>query len=135
MAQEFWDENEQRQLMEKVIDLLKKYNIDFTVDDDKIMIVGNLKYVDIGSFPTISIWQGGNEIAFDKLANHNSLVIKTPTRSSSSTFRFLDPVLVFSVVTVIWRYGAVLLINSPRPELARYDRINRSNPIRRHVLF
>ena len=53
----------------KVINLLKRYNIDFTVDDDKIMIVGNLKYVDIGSFPTISIWQGGNEIAFDEVVN------------------------------------------------------------------
>ena len=81
MAQEFWDEQKQQQLMEKVINLLKKYNIDFTVDDDKIMIIGDVKYVDIGSFPTISIWQGNNEIAFDKLANHNSLVIKTPTRS------------------------------------------------------
>ena len=67
--------------MEKVIDLLKKYNIDFTVDGDKVLIMGNVRYVDIGSFPTISIWQGGNEIAFDKLANHNSLVVKTPTRS------------------------------------------------------
>ena len=67
--------------MEKVINLLKRYNIDFTVDGDKIMIIGDVKYVDIGSFPTISIWQGNNEIAFDKLANHNSLVIKTPTRS------------------------------------------------------
>jgi len=135
MAQEFWDEQKQQQLMEKVINLLKRYNIDFTVDGDKIMIIGEVKHVDIGSFPTISIWQGNNEIAFDMLANHNSLVFKTPTRSSSSTFRFLDPVLVLSVATVIWWYRAVLLKNSPRPELARYDRINRSNPIRRHVLF
>ena len=67
--------------MEKVIDLLKKYNIDFTVDDDKIMIIGNVKHVDIGSFPTISIWQGDNVIAFDKVVNQNKLVISTPTRS------------------------------------------------------
>jgi len=67
--------------MEKVINLLKRYNIDFTVDDDKIMIIGNVKKVDIGSFPTISIWQGNNEISFDKLINHNSLAIITPTRS------------------------------------------------------
>ena len=81
MAQEFWDENEQRQLMEKVIDLLKRYNIDFTVDDDKVLIIGNVKHVDIGSFPTISIWQGDNVIAFDKVVNQNKLVISTPTRS------------------------------------------------------
>ena len=81
MAQEFWDEQKQQQLMEKVINLLKRYNIDFTVDGDKVLIIGDVKRVDIGSFPTISIWQGGNEIAFDKLANHNSLVFKTPTRS------------------------------------------------------
>ena len=81
MAQEFWDENKQQQLMEKVINLLKKYNIDFTVDGDKVLIIGDVKHVDIGSFPAISIWQGNNEIAFDKLANHDSLVIKTPTRS------------------------------------------------------
>jgi len=81
MAQEFWDKQKQQQLMEKVIDLLKRYNIDFTVDGDKVLIIGDVKRVDIGSFPTISIWQGGNEIAFDKLANHNSLVFKTPTRS------------------------------------------------------
>ena len=81
MAQEFWDEQNQKREMEKVINLLKRYNIDFTVDDDKVLIIGDVKHVDIGSFPTISIWQGNNEISFDKLANHNSLVIKTPTRS------------------------------------------------------
>jgi len=81
LAQEFWDEQKQQQLMEKVIDLLKRYNIDFTVDGDKVLIMGNVKRVDIGSFPTISIWQGDNEISFDKLANHNSLVFKTRSRS------------------------------------------------------
>jgi len=81
MAQEFWDEQKQQQLMEKVIDLLKRYNIDFTVDGDKVLIMGNVKRVDIGSFPTISIWQGDNEISFDKLINDDRLVIKTPTRS------------------------------------------------------
>jgi len=81
LAQEFWDEQNQKREMEKVINLLKRYNIDFTVDDDKVLIIGDVKHVDIRSFPTISIWQGNNEISFDKLANHNSLVIKTPTRS------------------------------------------------------
>jgi hypothetical protein len=81
LAQEFWDEQIQRREMEKVINLLKRYNIDFTVDDDKIMIIGNVKKVDIGSFPMISIWQGNNEIGFDKYINHNSLAIITPTRS------------------------------------------------------
>jgi hypothetical protein len=81
LAQEFWDEQIQKREMEKVINLLKRYNIDFTVDDDKIMIMGNVNFVDIGSFPAISILQVNNEIGFDKLANHNSLVIKTPTRS------------------------------------------------------
>ncbi len=67
--------------MEKVINLLKRYNIDFTVDGDKVLIMGNVRYVDIGSFPTISIWQGDNVIAFDKVVNQNKLVIRTPTRS------------------------------------------------------
>ncbi len=81
MAQEFWDEDEQHQLMEKVIDLLERYNIDFTVHDDKIMIMGNVNFVDIGSFPTISIWQGDNEIGFAKYVVYNNLSIRTPTRS------------------------------------------------------
>ena len=81
MAQEFWDEQIQKREMEKVIDLLKRHNIDFTIDDDKIMIIGNVKHVDIGSFPTISIWQGNNVIAFDKVMNQNKLVISTHTRS------------------------------------------------------
>ena len=81
MAQEFWDEQKQQQLMEKVINFLKRYNIDFTVDDDKVLIMGNVKHVDIGSFPTISIWQGDNVIAFDKVVNQNKLAISTPTRS------------------------------------------------------
>jgi len=83
LAQEFWDEQKQQQLMEKVIDLLKRYNIDFTVDGDKVLIMGNVKRVDIGSFPTISIRQGDNEISFDKLINDDRLVIKTSTRSRS----------------------------------------------------
>jgi len=83
LAQEFWDEQKQQQLMEKVINLLKKYNIDFTVDGDKVLIIGDVKHVDIGSFPTISIWQGNNEISFDKLINDDRLVIKTSTRSRS----------------------------------------------------
>ena len=81
MAQEFWDEQNQKREMEKVINFLKRYNIDFTVDDDKVLIMGNVRYVDIGSFPTISIWQGDNVIAFDKVVNQNKLVIRTPTRS------------------------------------------------------
>ena len=67
--------------MEKVINILKRYNIDFTVDDDKIMIIGDVKYVDIGSFSTITIWQGNNVISFDKLINDDRLVFKTSTRS------------------------------------------------------
>jgi len=67
--------------MEKVINFLKRYNIDFTVDDDKIMIIGNVKYVDIGSFPTISIWQGNNEIGFAKYVVYNNLSIRTHARS------------------------------------------------------
>jgi len=81
LAQEFWDEQKQQQLMEKVINFLKRYNIDFTVDDDKVLIMGNVRYVYIGSFPTISIWQGNNVIAFDEVVNQNKLVIRTPTRS------------------------------------------------------
>jgi len=87
MAQEFWDKQKQQQLMEKVIDLLKRYNIDFTVDGDKVLIMGNVKRVDIGSFPTISIRQGDNEISFDKLINDDRLVIKTSTRSRSEVIR------------------------------------------------
>ena len=47
MAQEFWDEQIQKREMEKVINLLKRYNIDFTIDDDKVLIMGNVKHVDI----------------------------------------------------------------------------------------
>jgi len=81
LAQEFWDEQIQKREMEKVINLLKRYNIDFTIDDDKVLIMGNVKHVDIGSFPTISIWQGNSVIAFDEVVNQNKLVIRTPTRS------------------------------------------------------
>ena len=81
MAQEFLDEQNQKREMEKVINLLKRYNIDFTVDGDKVLIMGNMKYVDIRSFSTITIWQGNNVISFDKLINDDRLVIKTSTRS------------------------------------------------------
>ena len=45
MAQEFWDEQNQKREMEKVINFLKRYNIDFTVDDDKVLIMGNVRSV------------------------------------------------------------------------------------------
>ncbi len=40
MAQEFWDEQIQKREMEKVINLLKRYNIDFTVDEERVLVIG-----------------------------------------------------------------------------------------------
>ncbi|MCI4409747.1 MAG: hypothetical protein JHC26_11700 [Thermofilum sp.] len=87
MAQDFWDENSYErtkiQEMEKVINLLKKYNIDFTVSGDKVLILGMVRYVDLHSMPAIMISQGDYEIGFDELVNHNKLTVRTPAHSES----------------------------------------------------
>jgi len=76
MAQEFW--NNQSKEMQEVINLLNQYNIDFKVKDDKIMIKGNVQYVDLHSLPTITIVQGGNTIGFDEYMDWNRVVVTTP---------------------------------------------------------
>jgi hypothetical protein len=80
MAQD-WDKDEEnyRQEMQEVIDLLEQYNINFKVEGDKILIKGNVEYVDIFSLPTITIVQGDNLIGFDKLWGFNKITVKTPT--------------------------------------------------------
>jgi len=76
MAQE-WDEDEEnyRQEMEKVIDLLKEYNIDFEVSDTRIMIPGEVRHADLHSLPTIGIVQGDNEIGFEESLGWNRVVV------------------------------------------------------------
>jgi hypothetical protein len=80
MAQE-WDEDEEnyRQEMEKVIDLLEECNIDFKVEGDKILIKGDVEYAEIFSLPAITIVQGDNLIGFDKLWGFNKITVNTPT--------------------------------------------------------
>ena len=64
--------------MQQVIDLLEKYNIDFKVKDDKIMIKGDVKTADLHSLPTITIAQGDNRISFDEYRDWNRVVVTTP---------------------------------------------------------
>ena len=79
MAQDFWDDETQTQEMKKVIDLLEENGIDFKVEEDKIMIKGDVDYADIFSLPTITIVQGDNIIAFDKLWGFNEITVRTST--------------------------------------------------------
>jgi hypothetical protein len=81
MAQEFKEDiNTQSQEMEEVIDLLEKYNIDFEVEGNKIMINGDVRYVDLSSMSTIVITQGDNRIIFDRFMEWNRLSVDLPTR-------------------------------------------------------
>jgi len=83
MAQDFWDDETQTQEMKKVIDLLEENGIDFKVEGDKIMIKGDVDYADIFSLPTITIVQGDNIIAFDKLWDFNQITVRTPNSVKS----------------------------------------------------
>jgi len=85
MAQEFWDDEKSREQeereMKEVIDLLKKNNIDFTVEGNKIMILGEVVGVNLFSMPGITIAQGRNKISFEML-EHSPIYffsVKTPT--------------------------------------------------------
>ncbi len=92
MSQEFLSDQSQSkemQEMQKVIKFLKRYNIDFTVDYDKIMIKGELKYADIVYFnrPTyintarIVISQGDNDIDINVYSETDVayIAVRTPT--------------------------------------------------------
>jgi len=89
MAQDWgdWEEREWKerksQAMEEVINLLQEYGIDFRVEGDKIMIKGDVDYADIFSLPTITIVQGDNIIAFDKLWDFNQITVRTPNSVKS----------------------------------------------------
>jgi len=79
MAQEFWDENNQsKKMQQEVIDLLKKYNIDYEVEGNKIFIKGNIRHADLHSLPTIAIVQRNNEIAFEEFRDWNRIVVTIP---------------------------------------------------------
>jgi len=80
MAQE-WDEKSQSQEMKQVIGLLKKFNIDFRVEGNKIMVKGDVVYVDILSMPGIIITQRDKKIGFDMFDSTNNLVVRTSTRA------------------------------------------------------
>jgi len=117
MAQEFWDENKQKelekelqelrkqfyidwakqvantlteeigenarkQLLEKVIDLLSKNNIDFKVENgNRVLIKGNVIYVSLpgyaGGYQEISIVQGDKEISLDVFLEASRLLVKS----------------------------------------------------------
>jgi len=67
--------------MKEVLDLLRKYNIDFQVEDNKkIMIKGDVQYVDFNIVPEIIISQGDKKIGFDGFMDWNRIVVETPTR-------------------------------------------------------
>jgi len=74
MAQEFFTQDK----MQEVIDLLNEYGVDFKVKDNKIMIKGDVQYVDLHSLPTIIISQGDNKISFDEYMDWNRVVVTTP---------------------------------------------------------
>ena len=69
----------QIQGMKEVLDLLKKYNIDYEVEGDKIMIKGDVQYVDFNLVPEIIITQGDNRIGFDEFMDWNRIVVETST--------------------------------------------------------
>jgi len=81
MAQEFWDENNQSQEMEEVLNLLNECNIDFEVKGNKIMIKGDIRYADLHSLPGIAIFQGDNEIGFEEFRDWNRIVVTTPNHA------------------------------------------------------
>jgi len=114
MAQEFWDESKQqemrkigylnwakavadtlteevdettkKQLIEKIIDLLEKNNIDFNVvNGNKILIKGDVKFVSLpgyaGGYQDIVIVQGDKEIAWDVFLDMSRLLV-TPLGAS-----------------------------------------------------
>jgi len=89
MAQEFWDEEKLRkqeeQEMKEVIDLLKRNNIDYTVEGNKIMILGEVVGVNLFSMPGITIAQGRNKISFEMLERGHIYIfsVKTPTGAKS----------------------------------------------------
>jgi len=96
MAQAFWDENKQREWtetdtgiqglqmggMKEVLDLLTKYNINFKVEGDRIMIKGDVNRVLIGHslekpVQEIVITQGNNRIWFSFLKDFNRIGLWT----------------------------------------------------------
>jgi len=87
MAQDWddWQEKEweqrKSQEMDEVINLLQECGIDFNAEGDKIMIKGDVDYAELYSLPTISIVQGDNIIAFDrldKISDFNKITVRTP---------------------------------------------------------
>ena len=84
MAQDFKETHTQSQMqiqgMKEVLDLLRKYNIDFEVKENKIMIKGDVQYVDFTRPQEIIISQGDNRIGFDEFMDWNRIVVETPTR-------------------------------------------------------
>jgi len=79
MAQEFWDEennlqeeideNTKKQLMEKLINILEKNNLDFKVEGNKIMIKGLAVYFEpagyMGGVEQIEIIDGDKKILWE----------------------------------------------------------------------
>jgi hypothetical protein len=88
MAQD-WDDREEKeweqrknQEMNELINVLEELGIDFKVENDNIMIKGDVVYAEIFSLPGITIAQGDNRIDFDrldKINGFNNIVVKTPT--------------------------------------------------------
>ena len=85
MAQEFWDDEKSREQEERemndVINILKRNNIDYTVEGNKIMILGEVIGVNLFSMPGITIAQGRNKISFEMLEHGRIYIfsVKTPT--------------------------------------------------------
>jgi len=108
MAQEFWDEEKSRkqeeQEMNDVINILKMNNIDYTVEGNKIMIIGKIENVHLFSVPGITIAQGRNKISFEKLGDVYTVTVKTQTgvervRLSPGVIAYYeDPFLVLKFV-------------------------------------
>jgi len=74
------DEKTRKQLIEKVINLLEKNNIDFKVENgNKILIKGNVNFVSLagyaGGYEEISIVQGDKKIAWDTFMDGSRLMV------------------------------------------------------------
>ncbi|MCI4409748.1 MAG: hypothetical protein JHC26_11705 [Thermofilum sp.] len=89
MAQEFidkWSGKGQvqnpiwKKEMNEVIRLLDEFNIDYKVQENRIKIVGDLRYASITGVPTLVIYQGNTSVGYDEYMDTNRLLITAPGR-------------------------------------------------------